>query len=153
MEKMSSESNRIGRRQPKDLLVRINIQLPVWQIEYLDQLSRGSRSMIIRGLISDHAAEEMRKQGETIVGDRRATRYDFDEVYSVQRDLFDRELHACLRDGGDPGYLVPVFRRYLREAGRSEASEEVIRSFLREKMFCLVTQRQSTTYPVWSNTE
>ena len=130
----------VYRKNPEDLLVRINVQLTVRQIEFLDQLSLYGRSAVLRKLINDLMTKQQ-VQVEDVDEERNedhildfATPADFEITYDAYSPYLKDELLNCFNDGQDVRYLVPAFSRFLREHIGKQAHPTHIIEFLDRKM-------------------
>lgn len=130
------------RKNPEDLLVRINIQLTSAQIAFIDELSQYGRSAVIRKMIGDLMerqrvqpiqGEILRELNEEHILDY-ATPADFQITYDAYASFLKDELLCCFKDGQDVRYLKPVFSKYLREHVGKQAHETHIVAFLDAKM-------------------
>lgn len=131
----------VYRKNPEDLLVRINVQLTVRQIEFLDQLSPYGRSAVLRKLINDLMTKQQVQVEEDVDEERNedhildfATPADFEKTYDAYAPYLKDELLDCFNDGQDVRYLVPAFSRFLREHIGKQAHPTHIIEFLDRKM-------------------
>lgn len=131
----------VYRKNPEDLLVRINVQLTVRQIEFLDQLSPYGRSAVLRKLINDLMTKQQVQVEEDVDEERNedhildfATPADFEITYDAYAPYLKDELLDCFNDGQDVRYLVPAFSRFLREHIGKQAHPTHIIEFLDRKM-------------------
>lgn len=131
----------VYRKNPEDLLVRINVQLTVRQIEFLDQLSSYGRSAVLRKLIADLMTKQQVRVEEDVDEERNedhildfATPADFEITYDAYAPYLKDELLDCFNDGQDVRYLVPAFSRFLREHIGKQAHPTHIIEFLDRKM-------------------
>ncbi len=131
----------VYRKNPEDLLVRINVQLTVRQIEFLDQLSPYGRSAVLRKLITDLMTKQQVQVEEGVDEERNedhildfATPADFEITYDAYSHHLKDELLSCFNDGQDVGYLERAFSRYLREHVGKQAHPTHIIEFLDRKM-------------------
>ena len=131
----------VYRKNPEDLLVRINVQLTARQIEFLDQLSPYGRSAVIRKLINDLMTKQQVQVEEDVDEERNedhildfATPADFEITYDAYAPFLKNELLNCFNDGQDVRYLVPAFSRFLREHIGKQAHPTHIIEFLERKM-------------------
>jgi len=131
----------VYRKNPEDHLIRINVQLTVRQIEFLDQLSPYGRSAVIRKLINDLMTKQQVQVEEDVDEERNedhildfATPADFEITYDAYAPFLKDELLNCFNDGQDIRYLVPAFSRFLREHIGKQAHPKHIIEFLDRKM-------------------
>ena len=130
----------VYRKNPEDHLIRINVQLTVRQIEFLDQLSPYGRSAILRKLINDLMTKQQVQVED--VGEERnedhildfATPADFEKTYDAYSSYLKGELLSCFNDGRDVRYLERAFSRFLREHVGKQAHPTHIIEFLDRKM-------------------
>ena len=131
----------VYRKNPEDHLIRINVQLTVRQIEFLDQLSPYGRSAVIRKLINDLMTKQQVQVEEDVDEERNedhildfATPADLEITYDAYAPFLKNELLNCFNDGQDVRNLVPAFSRFLREHIGKQAHPKHIIEFLERKM-------------------
>ena len=131
----------VYRKNPEDLLVRINVQLTVRQIEYLDQFSQYGRSAVLRKIITDLMTKQQVQVEREVPEERNedhildfATPADFEITYNAYSSCLKTELLNCFNDGQDVRYLEPAFSKFLREHVRKQAHQTHIVTFLDRKM-------------------
>lgn len=130
------------RKNPEDLLVRINVQLTVGQIAFIDELSQYGRSAVIRKLITDVMKHQQVQPMKGKVPDEKnedhvldyATPMDFEITFDAYANILKDELLCCFADGQDVRCLEPAFSKFLREYVGKQAHEAHIVSFLDTKM-------------------
>ena len=112
----------MSRRKPvRDLLIRINVQLSVDDIEYLESHWE-SRSTAIRQLIRDHRLKDT------------STAYNMESVFNAYAESLNEALAFAAADGREIDHIVPSFGGFCEKMYQSRPQKQVIFEFLQEKL-------------------